>query len=88
MLSVPSSKMSSHVSKTPKLRKACSNHILRAEMPSEWNRPNHPPSWILLLVSSQIPPFLEMATKQYNRHRYQHARMIPLQRPWKRFAEG
>ena len=60
MLSVPSSKMPSHVSKTQNLRKACSNHILRAEMPSDWNPPDHPPSWILLLASSQIPPFLEL----------------------------
>ena len=60
MLSVPSSKMPSHVSKTPNLRKARSNHILRAEMPSDWNPPDQPPSWILLLASSQIPPFLEL----------------------------
>ena len=60
MLSVPSSKIPSHVSKTPNLRKAYSNHILRAEMPSDWNLPDHPPSWILLLASSQIPPFLEL----------------------------
>ena len=52
--------MPSHVSKTPNLRKACSNHILRAEMPSDWNPPDQPPSWILLLASSQIPPFLEL----------------------------
>ena len=89
MLSVPSSKMPSHVSKTPNLRKAYMFQPYfesRNAIPLKSTR-----SSTILDCSPRLVPDpslfgteFDVATKQYNRYRW----MIPLQRQWKRLAEG